>query len=296
MASINASTAGAGGVITTADASGVLELQTASTTRMTITAAGNVGIGTSSPTGRFTSFNSAATSTSQYANILGWFSANAANADCSIGLSNGVDSSSRIGIVGGANIYFAQNGVERMRIDTSGNVLVGTTSSGSGVGNTNSGVGVEGAGTVTVSRGDNIAMYVNTNADRTLISCRRSGNEVGRISVTSTATAYNTSSDYRLKENIAPMTGALETVAQLKPVTYTWKVNGYDGQGFIAHELQEVVPDCVTGEKDAADENGNPFYQGIDTSFLVATLTAAIQEQQALITSLTERIAVLENK
>jgi len=118
---------------------------------------------------------------------------------------------------------------------------------------------------------------------------------IGTISQNaSTTVAYNTSSDYRLKENIAPMTGALAKVAQLKPVTYKWKLDGSDGQGFIAHELQEVVPDCVTGAKDALDKNGRPDYQGIDTSFLVATLTAAIQEQQALITTLTERITALE--
>ena len=117
---------------------------------------------------------------------------------------------------------------------------------------------------------------------------------VGSISITASATAYNTSSDYRLKNTIAPMTGALAKVALLKPVTYKWNVDGSDGQGFIAHELAEVVPDCVTGAKDAIDANGKPQYQGIDVSFLVATLTAAIQEQQALITTLTERITALE--
>jgi hypothetical protein len=73
-------------------------------------------------------------------------------------------------------------------------------------------------------------------------------------------------------------------------------VDGSAGEGFIAHELQEVVENCVTGEKDAVNEDGSPKYQGIDTSFLVATLTAAIQEQQALITTLTDRITALENK
>ena len=91
------------------------------------------------------------------------------------------------------------------------------------------------------------------------------------------------------------MTGALAKVAALKPVTYKWKAGGSDGQGFIAHELAEVVPQCVTGEKDAVDAEGKPQYQGIDTSFLVATLTAAIQEQQALIQTLTARVAALEN-
>jgi hypothetical protein len=90
------------------------------------------------------------------------------------------------------------------------------------------------------------------------------------------------------------MTGALATVQALKPVTYTWKVDGSDGQGFIAHELAEVVPDAVAGEKDAVDEEGKPVYQGIDTSFLVATLTAAIQEQQAIITQLQADVAELK--
>ena len=104
----------------------------------------------------------------------------------------------------------------------------------------------------------------------------------GSISHTGgTTVSYNTTSDYRLKENIAPMTGALAKISQLKPVTYTWKADGSDGQGFIAHELQAVIPDCVTGKKDAVDADGNPVYQGIDTSFLVATLTAAIQELKA---------------
>ena len=114
-----------------------------------------------------------------------------------------------------------------------------------------------------------------------------------------------------MKENIAPMTSALSKVALLKPVTYKWKevFGGEDGQGFIAHELQAVIPDCVTGEKDDVetytDEDGNeqtkPKYQGIDTSFLVATLTAAIQELKAIndtqastITALTARITALE--
>ena len=119
--------------------------------------------------------------------------------------------------------------------------------------------------------------------------------EKGNISWTNTATTYNTSSDYRLKENVAPMTGALSKVAALKPCTYSWKIDGSSGQGFIAHELAEVCPQAVTGEKDGVREDGiTPKYQGIDVSFLVATLTAAIQEQQALITSLTARIAALE--
>jgi hypothetical protein len=109
-----------------------------------------------------------------------------------------------------------------------------------------------------------------------------------------TTVNYVTSSDYRLKEAIVPMTGALAKVAQLKPVTYKWKVDGSDGEGFIAHELAEVCPIAVSREKDEVDADGNPQYQGIDTSFLVATLTAAIQEQQALITQLQADVAALK--
>jgi hypothetical protein len=92
------------------------------------------------------------------------------------------------------------------------------------------------------------------------------------------------------------MTGALAKVAQLKPVTYKWNVDSSDGQGFIAHELAEVCPDAVSGAKDAVDANGNPKYQGIDTSFLVATLTAALQEAHGLIKNLETRISALEAK
>ena len=90
------------------------------------------------------------------------------------------------------------------------------------------------------------------------------------------------------------MTGALAKVALLKPCTYKWNSDNSDGQGFIAHELAEVFRIAVSGEKDAVDSEGSPDYQGVDTSVLVATLTAAIQEQQALITQLTARITALE--
>jgi hypothetical protein len=116
----------------------------------------------------------------------------------------------------------------------------------------------------------------------------------GAITGNGAGISYTSASDYRLKENVAPMTNALNVVAQLKPVTYTWKYNNSAGQGFIAHELQEVVPEAVTGEKDDVDEDGNIKPQGIDTSFLVATLTAAIQELKATVDSQAARIAALE--
>ena len=178
---------------------------------------------------------------------------------------------------GGAN--------ERMRINASGNLMVNTTSTLDAVVSV---VGRVGANAAPFS------LRVGTTGDYGFTFKNDAGTFVGAIGVNSSSTSYVTSSDYRLKENIAPMTGALATVAQLKPCTYTWKIDNAEGQGFIAHELAEVCPYAVVGQKDAVDENGNIKSQGIDTSFLVATLTAAIQEQQALITTLTERITALE--
>jgi hypothetical protein len=101
---------------------------------------------------------------------------------------------------------------------------------------------------------------------------------------------YGGASDYRLKENIKPMTNGLERVSKLKPVTYTWKENGKISEGFIAHELQEVVPDAVSGKKDQVDVDGKPMYQNIDPRMIVATLTVAIQEQQVIINDLIQRL------
>jgi hypothetical protein len=135
---------------------------------------------------------------------------------------------------------------------------------------------------ITATTGDGIITRPDANvAYSAMVFKNSSGGNNGYISVSnSNTTSYVTTSDYRLKENVTPMTGALAKVAQLKPVTYDWKSGG-SSQGFIAHELQAVVPDAVVGEKDALDKDGNPDYQGIDTSFLVATLTAALQELNA---------------
>jgi hypothetical protein len=118
------------------------------------------------------------------------------------------------------------------------------------------------------------------------------GTQIGDIAQSgTTAVVYNTTSDYRLKENIQPFSNALQRIAALKPCTYTWKASPEEvGEGFIAHELAEVCPLAVTGKKDAVDEDGNPKYQGIDTSVLVATLTAAIQELSAKVTALEEQV------
>ena len=191
----------------------------------------------------------------------------------------------KITTAGAKFISMSTNNTERARIDSSGNLLVGTTSA------TQGGASVFGcfSSDLTNKHGLSIAT-TQTTATGQIMQFVYNGTQVGSIVNNSSLTVYNTSSDYRLKNTIAPMTGALAKVAQLKPVTYKWNVDGSDGQGFIAHELAEVCPHAVTGEKDAVNEDGSIKPQGIDVSFLVATLTAAIQEQQAIIESLKARL------
>jgi len=316
---LNASTAGVGGFIATSDNSGVLALQTAGTTAITVDASQNVGIGNTSPSfpldivksangnahAKITNSNgggsaasawtaSNGTLTSQFGitgasyTSYGILTANSAYIYNTNDISLGADNASgviKFGTGSGIN--------ERMRIDTSGSLLINKTSR-----QADERLGITG------NSGQQCAILVSPiSGDYDMINFRNTNGQVGRIGCNGTATSYITSSDYRLKENIAPMTGALAKVAQLKPVTYKWKVNGSDGQGFIAHELAEVVPDCVSGEKDAIDANGDIQPQGIDTSFLVATLTAALQETKALldtqaetINALTARIVAIESR
>jgi len=173
-------------------------------------------------------------------------------------------------------------------------LLVGTTTANAKLTVVNSGFAISGETSATANSA--VVFFSKRTSNGIQMRFDQSGTVCGDITTTGSSTSYGTSSDYRLKEAVQPMTGALAKVQALKPVTYTWKATGQADEGFIAHELQAVCPRAVTGEKDAVDAEGNPQYQGIDTSFLVATLTAAIQEQQAIITALTARITALENK
>ena len=107
---------------------------------------------------------------------------------------------------------------------------------------------------------------------------------------------YATTSDYRLKESISPLVNGLDIISKLKPVSYVWKDSQKADEGFIAHELQEVIPQAVVGEKDAVDDKGNPLYQSIDTSFIVSRLVAATQELAKKVTDLEEQVIALGTK
>jgi hypothetical protein len=252
----------------------------------------------------------------------------ATNANLRVTDSSGTLNLSAENDAGSAQVAMKFNG-SQMMLTSGGNLLVGTTSDTPAGSSDTKGISLNSSGSSSqiyaTGNNDTCAVFNRAGSDGATVRLRRQGSDVGSISTTASATAYNTSSDYRLKENVAQMTGALAKVAQLKPVTYKWKVDGSDGEGFIAHELAEVCPHAVSGEKDAIreqeyevtpavkDEEGNittpavmgtrtvPVYQGIDTSFLVATLTAAIQELKAIndtqsetINALTARIVALE--
>jgi len=268
----------------------------------------NLGIDTASPQNKLHIFNSS-TSYVRFQSTNRTFTIGALSSDYSFVI-NDVDASA-----------------ERMRIDASGTPMFNCTTQlirGGETFRANMGSGLASFYANTV--GPTIAIKNATGVSTYQVAFNNSVGEVGTITTGSGSTAYNTSSDYRLKENISPMTGALAKVQALKPVTYTWKSDGVNGEGFIAHELAEVCPQAVTGKKDGTrtekyeispaisaelDEDGKvikevveavmgeremPEYQGIDTSFLVATLTAAIQEQQALITTLQTQVAALQAK
>ena len=204
---------------------------------------------------------------------------------------------------------------EAMRLTSAGGLLIGTTSNSSvsvagyrfipGATGYSEFVrtGSDGSANIYIARGDNgraLGFFRNDGSNR----------EVGTVTLTTNSTAYNTSSDYRLKTDAQPMSGASDRVLALNPVNFEWISSGERVDGFLAHEAQEIVPEAVTGTKDAMmdeeyevtpavlDDDGNvvneavmgtrsvPAMQGIDQSKMVPLLVAALQEALARITAL----------
>ena len=196
--------------------------------------------------------------------------------------------------VGAANsnlLDLQSGGASKAVIDSSGNLLIGGTYT-TWLFNYAGAIYCKGAAPrLVLGRTDaSGASFVNA-----AVFTNGSDGAVGTIAVSSTATVYNTSSDYRLKENVVPLTGAAERVNQLQVHRFNFIADPETTvDGFIAHEAQAVVPECVTGTKDEVDDEGNPVYQGIDQSKLVPLLTAALQEALAEIESLKARVTALE--
>jgi hypothetical protein len=245
--------------ITTLDGSAGAKFTTAGTERMRIDSSGNVGIGTSSPSEKLDIEQSGAASAGISLNQTG-----TGGRDYRIS-----SSGTGYGSAGNLVVYDATAASERMRIDSSGNLLVGKTTTSAA-----SGGGVVYLGRVDAARdtGD-VATFKHTTA----------GNTVGSISITTTATAYNTSSDYRLKDVDGPITNSGAYIDALKPVQGSWKADGSRFIGLIAHEVQEVSETPIaTGEKDGEE------MQAMDYSApeLIANLIAEIQSLRARVHAL----------
>jgi hypothetical protein len=128
------------------------------------------------------------------------------------------------------------------------------------------------------------------------IAFRQNNTEVGHITAASSTTAYNTSSDYRLKTDVKDLENAVDRVNALKPRKFTWIKDGKEEEGFIAHEVQEVYPDAVEGEKDAVDEEGNMKIQVMDYGKITPLLAAGLQEAFKEINFLKQQIAELKGE
>lgn len=280
---------------------------------MTLTSGRNVGIGTASPSD---TLHIAKNGASAYAAALWTNSNSTANLYVGVGGSGvgnaALQNNAYVLNAAASALVLGTSDTERMRITSGGVVAIGKTDGTFG----NTGHALFQNGQVSHVVSNDAIMFLNRlGSNGEVAYFYRDSSAVGSISVTTTATSYNTSSDYRLKQNVKPVENALSVLTQLKPCTFNFIADADEEvMGFIAHEVQEVIPQAVTGEKDAVrieqvevspaelDEEGNviteavieekevPVYQGIDHSKLVPLLVASIQELKAEIEALKSQI------
>lgn len=278
---INAKSTGVGGIDASGDASGILQLQTGGTTALTIDASQNVGIGTSSTTpanGRGLIIYEAT-----YPRLTLRNSATGTGATDGYGLV-GVGNDLFVENSEVGNLVFTTSNTERMRLDSSGRLLIAASSLINGV--DTAPLQVSG-GSVTP-----LALRGGTNGYQIAFYNSAGNAVIGSITGSNgSTTAYNTASDQRLKENIVDSPSALVSVNAIKVRSFDWKSDGsHQEYGYIAQELLEVAPEAVAVPEDE-DE-----MMGVDFGKLTPRLVKAIQELKAIIDTQNARIEALEAK
>ncbi len=186
-------------------------------------------------------------------------------------------------------LTFTTADTERMRIDSSGRILIAKTTTSTST------KGLE----IRTTGSDAGRINHSTSAEAFYFYDSADGAQVGYIIHNGSGTTFGSGSDYRLKENIVTDWDATTRLKQLKPTRFSWKKESKseaDTDGFLAHEVSSIVPQAVRGEKDAVDADGNPDYQGVDQSKLVPLLTKALQEAIAKIETLEAKVTALESK
>jgi hypothetical protein len=164
------------------------------------------------------------------------------------------------------NLVLGTSGAERMRITSGGTLCVGRTTSPSSA--------------YTAAFQEAIAMYINTNGNNMINWFNASGTYISSIVINSASVNYNTSSDYRLKTDLKSFKG-LDLVSKINVYDFAWKSDNSRTYGVIAHELQDVLPDAVSGIKDSLNEDGTIKSQGVDYSKIVPVMVQAIKELKA---------------
>jgi len=200
----------------------------------------------------------------------------------------------RIEANGVANMFYVDGTNQKVKIKTTSQVS--TASAETFVVDAGTNGGYAGVFSSNTSGGfSSIFLKAEDNVSNLAIFAKNSST-VGSISTNGSTTSFNTSSDHRLKENVDYSFDATSRLKQLKPARFNFIADADTTvDGFLAHEVQSVVPEAIIGTHNEVDDDGNPVMQGIDQSKLVPLLTKALQEQQATIEALTARIIALEN-
>jgi hypothetical protein len=247
-------------------ASGTANAAITFTQAMTLDASGRLGVGQTSPSAKLDILSTSGTTAI--------FKDSARYALVSI-QSSGTNQDTYLDFAptGTGSAVFQVSSVERARIDSSGNLLVGQTSTG--LRNSNS---------LSLEPSASGAAFVNhangSSSGNGYIFFGYNASAIGSITQSgTTAVLYNTTSDYRLKTVVGAVTGQGARIDALKPIDYQWKESNEQARGFLAHEFQEVYANSVTGTKDAVDANGKPVYQAMQagSTEVIADLVAEIQ-------------------